>query len=52
MPTPRKPKEPKPQKPRPDVADKIRRGKAELRDDELTKVSGGVQSNKRFTCIE
>jgi hypothetical protein len=52
MPTPRKPEDRKPPKQQPDAADKIRKGKAEIRDDELTKVSGGVQSNKRFTCIE
>ena len=37
---------------RPDPAEKIRQGKTELNDEELTTVSGGQQSNKRFTCIE
>ena len=52
MPIPRKPKDSKPAKPKPGAAAKIRQGKAELHDDKLSKVSGGVKSNKRFTCIE
>ena len=34
------------------AAEKIRQGKVELSDEELTKVSGGQSSAKRFTCIE
>jgi len=56
MPTIRKPEDPKqpqgaPAK-RPDAAERIRHGKAELRDDELTKVVGGQRSHKQFTLIE
>jgi bacteriocin-like protein len=43
---------PKKTAPKKGAAEKIRQGKVELSDEELTKVSGGQQSNKRFTCIE
>ena len=52
MPITRKPKEPKQPKKRPGAAEKIRHGKADLSDEELTKVSGGQKSHKQFSCIE
>jgi bacteriocin-like protein len=52
MPTTKQPEATKQPKKRPDPALKIRQGKTELNDEELTTVSGGQQSNKRFTCIE
>jgi len=54
MPIARKPKVPtQPQKPqkRPGAAQKIRQGKVELTDEELTRVSGG-QSPRRIVLIE
>jgi hypothetical protein len=52
MPTTRKPRDQQEPKRRPDPAEKIRQGKTALNDEELTTISGGQQSNKRFTCIE
>lgn len=56
MPNPRKPETPAKPRPRPGAASgvalKIRRGKADLSDEELTKVSGGQSSHKQFTNID
>jgi len=52
MPTTRKPKDLKEPKQRPSAAEKIRQGKVELSDEELTKVSAGQASHKQFTNID